>query len=344
MDIKKYFPSRKEAVQAKEQIEQLERKRQRLQEKRKDLDEKDRALLKSCLAARKRFENFLAAAIGGGLALAGTGTALLYGSLSSEKSPSSISQISSGIKKKSVPASSNDDFMLPPVEGILSKLPPTQTCKVDKSDFVGKDTPSRFAFVMDKCKGRMQKGGKTFLKSTIEGYKINGELIHDLDEIFVSTGNSKGLPYVEYRTFVFHRKDGQDGLPGGNMVDFKPNAMTYVHRKTSHSLTTIPLDGDKAHAVSATATEICQTRMLAEKDDAKAEITCNSFGKAVASIYANINYVGYTKIMRGTAFILEEGEGMHTFEPITREVYGKLEKVLADRPDILIPANSASEK
>jgi len=234
-----------------------------------------------------------------------------------------------------------DDYF-PPVFGVYKTLPPAETCNIEIGEFKRANVGERFSRAVKNCQGRWQKGGNTFLKTTIPGYHADGMLFNQLDSIFNSAGYADDLPQAAFRTFIFHRSDGKDGLPGGNISFFSPAASTSIEPNISVTLTSIPLNGDKRGDVAALATEICQSRMVAERDDVKAESTCNAFGLAIRCIYGKFPYGKYRAIAKDIIFVTDTNipNGMsagqrHKIQPIRKEVYQALVGVLGSQPDIL---------
>ncbi len=234
-----------------------------------------------------------------------------------------------------------DDYF-PPVFGVYKTLPPTKTCNIEIGEFKRANMSERFSRAVKNCQGRWQKGRNTFLKTTIPGYHADGMLFNQLDSIFNSTGYADDLPQAAFRTFIFHRSDGKDGLPGGNISFFSPAASTSIEPNISVTLTSIPLNGDNRGDVAALATEICQSRMVAERDDIKAESTCNSFGLAIRCVYGKFPYSKYRALAKDIIFVtasdipngLNSGT-RHRIQPIREKVYQALVGVLGSQPDIL---------
>jgi len=223
-----------------------------------------------------------------------------------------------------------------PVPGVLKTLTPTRTCDLDIEALKQMEPLERFMTVGDKCKGKGQAKGPIMLQTTIPGYHADSVLFQGLERIFDSTGYSSKLPQVAARVFLFHRMDGKDGLPGGNLISFAPHAMTSAQPGVSMSFSSIPMRGDKSQDISALATEICQSKMLAEKDQGRAESVCNSYGRAVNSIYDGHSYEQYRQLMLAAKGVMPDGTRI-PFTPYPKEIYELLKVLLKDLPDILVP-------
>lgn len=236
------------------------------------------------------------------------------------------------------------EFNFKPVPGMLTSLPPVETCgSINDANFARSGTGEKFIQVMNNCEGNLQSNGQTSLKCTIPGFRINGALLIQLENIFKQTGViGKNTLKFNKRTFVFHREDGKDGIPLEKKTDFEatftPQAKTQAERHVSHSLTNIPLSGDKLDDISGLATEICQTLVIPKypKDPYKSEIICNSYGFAVRNAYAEKSYREYKDLTgRMTFYIKEEGGKKLKFEIVSQDTYRKLQAALMSKPDIL---------
>lgn len=228
------------------------------------------------------------------------------------------------------------EFSFQSTPGLYSRLTPQQVCNAEEDSFKQMDIAKRFEFVVQDCRTKLQRGGNTFLSVTIPNHRINGALVAELDRALELEGDFKGLPQVGQRTFIFSREDGKDGLPGGNLVNFGPEAQTYVPARVSHSFSSIPLEGDNGADFGALATEMCQTKMLAEPNHIKAESECNSFGLAVRCIYQGLSYSKYVELANASKMILGDGTEL-TPDPVKPETYKKLESDFSSKPDILVP-------
>lgn len=231
--------------------------------------------------------------------------------------------------------------------GVMKSLPPVRSCDgIDEVNFSRRSVFEKFARIIRGCEGNLQRGGNTWLKCTIPGYRINDKLFQVLERIIDMTGFSVNLPQAEVRNFIFHRKDGKDGIPLADRnnlkTSFTSQARTYMNRRgplSFHTFTAIPLSGDKASDITSLAVEICQTRMVGERNDMKAEITCNAFNLAVRCAYLKIPYRKYIRLVYSTKAMLKDGGEKLKVPALNNRIYAMLQKELANQPDILIPKN-----
>ena len=223
-----------------------------------------------------------------------------------------------------------------PIPGVYRALGPAKTCDVDTVAFRNAGPFARYSTIIQRCRGKLQGGGGVFLKTTIPGYHANGGLFSNLDKAFSATGHSRDLPRVDQRTFVFHRGDGKDGLPGGNLSTFTSQGMTTAQPGLPQSFSSIPLDGNKVKDVGALATEICQSWLMA-LEGAKPEVVCNGYGLAVRSIYSDFSYTQYLQLVDRVAFTISHAPGAAElkFEPVKEEIFNALLSTLGGKPDIL---------
>jgi len=334
-----------EAAKAKETIKRLEAEQEQLRESpkgRNQLPPRKNRQLTDAQMTRRRFNTLIAAAVSGGVVVAGGGGTILYRLLKDEDAP-----VSSGTRKFDIDHNDPDGVAInfKRIPGEYDSIPAEQTCVIeDPVEFSRRDLFEKFSEVIRGCKGKLQSDGRTFLKCTIPGYRPNSQLFLELEKILLETGmvDSKTLIF-EKRTFVFHREDGKDGIPmqdvGNFYASFTKQAKTQVQPGLSHSFSNIPLSGDKSHDVAGLATEICQTLLLPKYpvDPYKSEIICNSYNLAVKCAYSGMSYKEYLKVAKSTDILLQRGGKRLQMQVIEKNIYKRLQAVLGNQPDILVP-------
>lgn len=288
------------------------------------------------------------------LALAG-GAYSLWNNDSSDKDSKTSSQKTSNPPKKpstteKISINPNDPdgpvVTFNPIPGVYGSIQPEKTCEgIDPVEFSRESLLKKFARVVVQCKGNLRSNGQTDLKCTVPGYKANADLFRELQRIFLETGivDSNTQKFGK-RTFVFHREDGKDGVPmqpvSNFSAPFTAQAKTQAQPHLSHSFTNIPISGDKVDDIGGLATEICQTLVIPkyQKEIYKSEIICNSYNLAVRGAYTGMSYGKYASLARGTAIMLKEGGKRLQFRVLEEQFYINLQKALANKPDILVPA------
>ena len=225
--------------------------------------------------------------------------------------------------------------------GILRTLEPQKACPpvgFDQVTLKKENIFNRFAKVINECGGNLQRGkvdGRdTYFRTTIPGYRVNGRLAMLLEGAFDQTGMDRGLEQVQRRTFIMKRNDALDGLIPGNLSDFGQHAITSAIPGVSATFSTINLSGDNVQDIGAFATEICQTRMIAENDDNKAEAVCNSFGNTVKMAMTGYDYERYQDEINRSSGVLPGGRRFR-FKAFNPSVFEGLKDGLSAKPDIL---------
>jgi hypothetical protein len=253
------------------------------------------------------------------------------------------------------PVATSTQAAAPPIERefILPERPASyredtigEACAVDRAEFMRADYLHRYMLVTQNCHGQLQagmsNGSKTNLYPTSARHRVNGGLVNALDNAMVATGAQGSLPQPPTRMIIFHDEDGRDGLPGGNLNTQTKAANTGVQANLPITFTSIPLKGDATRDTGGLATELCQTRLMMEKDATRAESVCNGFGLAVKAILSGWDYSKYLKIIEGTSFYIEhssqKGElspQKFKFEAVQAGIYDQLQTALAVNPEVL---------
>lgn len=234
------------------------------------------------------------------------------------------------------------EVILEEVNGLFSKLTPKEVCILNENT----EIPKRYIQILSECNPWVQEGDfngiLTTFATTIEGVKLNTDVLATLNDAFGSTGLDQGLQKVSLGYVVVSREDGEDlGTDGGNINNGSRVSTTSAVPGYSAHFSSVIVGGDIPGDISALATELAQGQLIAENDQSIAEIKANSFGIAAMGAWRGWDYQEYTDFVMSISFMLDNGDILNP-APIKEEAYNILLDGFKDQPDIFVSTEGSN--